>query len=153
MGFGEGWEEELTPALKLCEEAAIKGFVRGADPLAAAVSHMKISAPPGVSYFPFTLYCVDKRPRWLQRVLGGGCSGGAGRCSGLFCREGSLSIPPPQSSCLLSPLGSPSPASLWLPVGSDISDARRKGRAGLGWGVLAVTPPFLAGFTRRSWPG
>lgn len=130
--MGRGWEEELTPAPKLCEEAAIKGFMRGADPLAAAVSHMKIPTPPGVSYFPFALYCADKRPRRLQHVLGGGCSGGAGGCGGLFCREGSLSIPPPRSSCLLSPLRSPSPASQWLPVGSDISDARRKGRAGLG---------------------
>lgn len=102
-----------------------KGAVRGAAPLAAAMSHVKISAPPLASYFPFALCCADKRPRRPQRVLGGGCSRGVGGCSGLVCREGSLSIPP-------SPLRPPSLASRWLLGGSGISDACRKGWAELG---------------------
>lgn len=69
----EGLGGGADPSPEAVQGGGSTGAVCGADPLAAAVSHVKISVPPLASHFPFALYCADKRPRWLQRVLGGGC--------------------------------------------------------------------------------
>ena len=124
--MGRGRKEEGTPAPELCKELPAKGL---------CVEQIR-SPRPCLTWryllFPGFLISLSL---CTGQIKGPGSCLASGPCGGMrcwVCREGSLGIPPPWSSSLPSLLRPPSPAPQWLLVGSDISDACGKGRAGLG---------------------